>query len=43
MVGKYIIKEYEVWIHNQGKIRILKYTLIYIKSIQYKDKLFCKD
>lgn len=30
MVGKYIIKEYEVWIHSQEKIRILKYTLIYI-------------
>lgn len=33
MVGKNIIKEYKVWIHNQEQIRILKYTLIYIKSI----------
>lgn len=43
MVGKYVIKEYKVGIHNQEKIKILKYTLIYIKSIPYKDKLFCKD
>lgn len=39
MVGKCIIKEDEAWIHNQEQIRILKYTLICIKSIQCKGKL----